>query len=302
MIKNFTDLLSAAKNQKTMKLVVAAAQDEDVLVAVCQAAEQGIVDPVLVGDIEKIKELASKNNLKIDEYEMIEAVELTDAASISVKLVSDGKADFLMKGLIDTAILLKAVLDKEIGLRTDSQLSHVMVYETAAYHKLVYLTDGGMNITPDLEAKGKIVKNAIQVVKAMGANPVKVACLAAKEKVNPKMPATIDADALQKMSENGDFGTGVVVEGPLAFDLAVSEEAARIKGFKSEIAGDADILMVPTIEMGNGIGKAMTYMAQADSAGIIMGAKVPVVLTSRADSAKVKLNSIALGSVIAAHQ
>jgi len=302
MIKNFADLLNAAKNQQKMKLAVAAAQDEDVLVAVCQAAEQGIVDPVLVGDIEKIKELASKNNLKIDEYEMIEAVELTDAASISVKLVSDGKADFLMKGLIDTAILLKAVLDKEIGLRTDSQLSHVMVYETAAYHKLVYLTDGGMNITPDLEAKGKIVKNAIQVVKAMGANPVKVACLAAKEKVNPKMPATIDADALQKMSENGDFGTGVVVEGPLAFDLAVSEEAARIKGFKSEIAGDADILMVPTIEMGNGIGKAMTYMAQADSAGIIMGAKVPVVLTSRADSAKVKLNSIALGSVIAAHQ
>jgi len=302
MIKNFTDLLSAAKNQKTMKLVVAAAQDEDVLVAVCQAAEQGIVDPVLVGDTDKINEIATKNNLSIDGYETIEAVDLTEAARVSVKLVSDGKADFLMKGLIDTAILLKAVLDKEIGLRTDSQLSHVMVYETAAYHKLVYLTDGGMNITPDLAAKGKIVQNAIQVVKAMGANPVKVACLAAKEKVNPKMPATIDADALQKMCENGDFGTGVIVEGPLAFDLAVSAEAAKVKGFKSEIAGDADVLMVPTIEMGNGIGKAMTYMAQADSAGIIMGAKVPVVLTSRADSSKVKLNSIALGSVIAAHQ
>ena len=302
MIKNFADLLNAAKNQQKMKLAVAAAQDEDVLVAVCQAAEQGIVDPVLVGDTDKINEIATKNNLSIDGYETIEAVDLTEAARVSVKLVSDGKADFLMKGLIDTAILLKAVLDKEIGLRTDSQLSHVMVYETAAYHKLVYLTDGGMNITPDLAAKGKIVQNAIQVVKAMGANPVKVACLAAKEKVNPKMPATIDADALQKMCENGDFGTGVIVEGPLAFDLAVSAEAAKVKGFKSEIAGDADVLMVPTIEMGNGIGKAMTYMAQADSAGIIMGAKVPVVLTSRADSSKVKLNSIALGSVIAAHQ
>ncbi len=302
MIKNFSDLLNAAKDQQTMKLAVAAAQDEDVLVAVCQAAEQGLVDPVLVGDTNRINEIAKKNDLKIEGYEIIEAVELEDAARISVKLVSDGKADFLMKGLIDTAILLKAVLNKEIGLRTDSQLSHVMVYEVEAYHKLVYLTDGGMNITPDLDAKGKIVQNAVQVVKAMGANPVKVACLAAKEKVNPKMPATIDADALQKMCENGDFGTGVIVEGPLAFDLAVSEEAARIKGFKSEVAGDADILMVPNIEMGNGIGKAMTYMAQADSAGIIMGAKVPVVLTSRADSAKVKLNSIALGSVIAANQ
>jgi len=302
MIKNFAELMNAAKNQETMKLAVAAAQDEDVLVAVCQAAEQGLIDPVLVGDIKAVKEIAAKNNLNVDGYELVEATELAEAASISVKLVSDGKADFLMKGLIDTAILLKAVLDKEIGLRTDSQLSHVMVYETAAYHKLVYLTDGGMNITPDLEAKGKIVQNAVQVVKAMGASPVKVACLAAKEKVNPKMPATVDADALQKMSENGDFGEGVIVEGPLAFDLAVSEEAARVKGFKSEIAGDADVLMVPTIEMGNGIGKAMTYMAQADSAGIIMGAKVPVVLTSRADSAQVKLNSIALGSVIAAHK
>lgn len=302
MIKNFAELMNAAKNQETMKLAVAAAQDEDVLVAVCQAAEQGLIEPVLVGDIKAVKEIAAKNNLNVDNYELVEATELAEAASVSVKLVSDGKADFLMKGLIDTAILLKAVLNKEIGLRTDSQLSHVMVYETAAYHKLVYLTDGGMNITPDLEAKGKIVQNAVQVVKAMGASPVKVACLAAKEKVNPKMPATVDADALQKMGENGDFGENVIVEGPLAFDLAVSEEAARIKGFKSDIAGDADILMVPTIEMGNGIGKAMTYMAQADSAGIIMGAKVPVVLTSRADSAQVKLNSIALGSVIAAYK
>ncbi len=302
MIKNFADLLNAAKNQQTMKLAVAAAQDEDVLVAVCKAAEQGLIDPVLVGDIEKVKEIATKNNLSIDGYELVEAIELAEAARVSVKLVSDGKADFLMKGLIDTAILLKAVLDKEIGLRTDSQLSHVMVYEVPSYHKLVYLTDGGMNITPDLEAKGKIVHNAVQVVKAMGAEPVKVACLAAKEKVNPKMQATVDADALQKMGENGDFGSGVIVEGPLAFDLAVSEEAARVKGFKSQIAGDTDILMVPTIEMGNGIGKAMTYMAQADSAGIIMGAKVPVVLTSRADSAQVKLNSIALGSVIAAYK
>lgn len=301
MIRNFKELLSAAKEQQTMRLAVAAAQDEDVLVAVMQAAEQGLVAPVLVGDKEKIEAIARDKDLKMDGVEIVNCVDLPEAARTTVALVKEGKADFVMKGLIDTAILLKAVLDKEIGLRTDSQLSHVMVYDANAYHKLLYLTDGGMNITPDLDAKKMIVKNAIQVVQAMGTEKVKVACLAAKEKVNPKMPATVDADALQKMCEAGEFAKGALVEGPLAFDLAVSKEAARIKGFTSEVAGDADVLMVPNIEMGNGIGKSMTYIGQADSAGIIMGAKVPVVLTSRADSAQVKLNSIALGSVIAAY-
>ncbi len=302
MIRNFQDLMQVAKEQKTMRLAVAAAQDEDVLVAVLEAAQQGLVEPVLVGDLAQVKAIAEEKNMSLEGCQMIEAIDLTEAARVTVALVKEGKADFVMKGLIDTAILLKAVLDKEIGLRTDSQLSHVMVYDAKAYHKLLYLTDGGMNITPDLDAKKMIVANAIDVVKAMGVETVKVACLAAKEKVNPKMPATVDADALQKMSEAGDFGTGVVVEGPLAFDLAVSEEAAKIKGFTSDVAGDADVLMVPNIEMGNGIGKSMTYIGQADSAGIIMGAKVPVVLTSRADSAQVKLNSIAMGSVIAAYK
>jgi len=300
MIKNFDELKLIAREQSKMKLAVAAAQDEEVLIAVCSAAELGFVEPILVGDEELINHLAMEHHLDISHYQMIDKKDLNEAARSAVGLVSSGKADFVMKGILDTSILLKAVLDKEIGLRTDSQLSHVMVYKTGNYHKLLFLTDGGMNIAPGLEEKVKITKNAVQVAKAMGMETVKVACLAAKEKVDPKMPATIDADALKKMGEIGEFGKGVIVDGPLAFDLAVSHEAAQIKKFESKVAGDADVLLVPTIEMGNGIGKALTYLANAESAGIIMGAKAPVVLVSRADTHEVKLNSIALGSVIAA--
>lgn len=302
MIKNLNELLSSAKEQVTMKLVVAAAQDEDVLLAVAKAAEESIVSPILVGDQQKIEAIASEHNLDLTDYKIIHIEDLTEVAKVSVELVRNGEADFVMKGLIDTAILLKAVLDKEIGLRTDSQLSHVMVYDIPTYHKLMFFTDGGMNIAPDLSAKTAITKNAIQVAKALGNEEVKVACLAAKEKVNPKMPATVDAHALQEKCVAGEFGTGVIVEGPLAFDLVVSKEAAETKGFKSAIAGDVDVVVVPTIEVGNGIGKTLTYLGNAKSAGIIMGAKAPVVLVSRADSFEDKLNSIALGSVIAAYK
>ncbi len=301
MINNFNELLKCAKEQQTMRLVVAAAQDEDVLVAVSSAAEMGLIEPILVGKAEMIKSIAKEKDLDIENYELIDISDLTEAARVSIKLVSDDKADFVMKGLIDTSILLKAILDKEIGLRTDSLLSHVMVYDVPTYHKFLFLTDGGMNIAPSLEEKAHILRNSIQVARAMGNENVKVACLAAKEKVNSKMPATIDGAKLSEMSNDGEFGKGVVVEGPLAFDLAVSKEAAEIKNFHSEVAGDTDILLVPTIEVGNGIGKALTYMANAVSAGIIMGAKAPVVLVSRADTYESKLNSIALGSVIAAN-
>ncbi|MCK8061176.1 MULTISPECIES: bifunctional enoyl-CoA hydratase/phosphate acetyltransferase [unclassified Fusibacter] len=300
MIKSLNELIGAAKAQSKMRLAVAAAEDADVLSAVVKAAEQGIVEPVLVGDSQAIGQLASELGLDISAYELIASQSLEESAKLAVSLVSAGKADFLMKGLIDTAILLKAVLDKEIGLRTESQLSHVMVYEVPNYHKLIYLTDGGMNIEPDLEAKAKILGNAVLVAKALGNQEVKVACIAAKEKVNPKMPVTVEARALQERGEKGEFGPGVIVEGPLAVDLAFSKEAAQIKKFESRIAGDTDIVLVPNIEVGNGIGKSLTYLAGASSAGIIMGAKAPVVLVSRADDYETKLNSIALGSVIAA--
>ncbi len=301
MIKSFEDLMRVAKDQRRMRLAVAAAEDQEVLQAVKDATKAGIVVPVLVGDLVKIKKTAEEIDFDLTAYPLIEAKTLEEAAQISVRMVHDGEADFLMKGLIDTSVLLKAVLDKTYGLRTDSQLSHVMIYASENYHKLLFLTDGGMNITPTLEEKVLIVKNAVDTAKALGIDTVKVAALAAKEKVNPKMQATVDARALQDLCRQGGFGEGVVLEGPLALDLAVSAKAAQVKGFESEIAGDADILLVPTIEMGNGIGKALTYLAKADSAGVIMGARVPIVLVSRADSYEAKLYSIALGSVVAAN-
>lgn len=302
MIKRLDELLKAAKQGKTMRLVVAAAQDEDVLSAICKAAEEDLIEPILVGDKSEIHQIAEREKLNIKKYEIIDVVDLTEAAKVSVKLVSEGKGDFLMKGLIDTSILLKAVLDKEIGLRTDRLLSHVMIYEVPHYHKLIFLTDGGMNIEPSFEEKVKIAENAIDACKALGNEVVKVAALAAKEKVSEKMPTTVDARKLQELCKEGAFGEGVILEGPLALDLAVSKEAAVVKKFESEIAGDVDILLVPTIEVGNGVGKTLTYLAGAESAGIIMGAKVPVVLVSRADSYEAKLNSIALGSVIASYK
>ena len=204
-----------------------------------------------------------------------------------------------MKGLLDTSILLKAVLNKETGLRTENLISHVMLYDVPSYHKLLILTDGGMNIAPSVKEKAMIIKNAHEVAKSLGIETTKVAVIAAKEKPNEKMPATMDARELQDMCNNNEFGDGIIVEGPLAVDLALSSEAAKVKNFKSEISGDVDIIAVPFIEVGNALGKSLTYLAGATSAGIIMGAKVPIVLVSRAVDYETKLYSIALGSHIA---
>lgn len=296
MIKELSELLELTGTR--MKLAVVACQDEDVLEAVVESYKAGISEPVLIGRKKETREIASRLGLDISEFQFIEEEDLEAAASKGVKLVSSGEADFIMKGLVDTSILLKAVLNKEWGLRTDSLLSHVMVYNVETYHKLLLLTDGGMNLAPSLEEKKKIIENSVIVAKALGNNEVKVAALAAKEKVNPKMQATVDADKLKQLSDEGKFGEGVIVEGPLALDLALSKEAARIKGIESPVTGDADVLLVPNIEMGNGIGKAITYLAKGKSAGIIMGAKAPVVLVSRADDKETKLYSIALGNAI----
>lgn len=299
MIKKLDDLLLIKGNM--MKLAVVACQDEDVLEAVVESSNMGITEPILIGDKEETYKIAERIGLDVSNFKFIEEKDLTLAAEIGVRMVSNGEADFIMKGLVDTAILMKSVLNKEWGLRTDSLLSHVMVYDVKTYHKLIYLTDGGMNLSPSLDEKISIVKNAALVVKAMGNETVKVAALAAKEKVNPKMQATVDADKLQELSMKGEFGNDVILEGPLALDLALSKEAAEVKKFESKIAGDTDILLVPNIEMGNGIGKAITYLAEGKSAGIIMGAKAPVVLVSRADDKDSKLYSIALGNMIASY-
>ncbi|MDD7753948.1 MAG: bifunctional enoyl-CoA hydratase/phosphate acetyltransferase [Clostridiales bacterium] len=301
MINKLDDMLKKLKGDKRVTLSVAAAHDEEVLLAIKSAVEMEIITPILIGEENKIREISKEINFDLSKFKIINKGTIEECAETAVKLVSSGEADFAMKGLLDTSVILKAVLNKEWGLRTDSLLSHVMVYEVPSYDKLLVTTDGGMNIEPDYDQKVKILKNAIEATKPLGLKHIKVACLAAKEKVNSKMQATVDARALQEAGERGEFGNDVTVEGPLAFDLAVSKEAAKVKGFKSKVSGETDIMLMPTIEVGNGIGKALTYFAGAKSAGIIMGAKAPIVLVSRADSHESKLYSIAYGALIAGH-
>jgi len=301
MINKLEGILHQLKGDKKVVLSVAAAHDEEVLLAIQSAVDKDIITPILIGDENKIREISKEIKFDLNGIKIIQKDTIEECAEAAVKLVSSKEADFVMKGLLDTSVILKAVLNKEWGLRTDSLLSHVMVYEIPTYDKLLVTTDGGMNIAPDYDQKVKILKNAIEATKPLGLEEIKVACLAAKEKVNPKMPATVDAKALQEAGERGEFGEGVIVEGPLAFDLAVSKDAAKIKGFESRVAGETDIMLMPTIEVGNGIGKTLTYFAGGKSAGIIMGAKAPIVLVSRADSHESKLYSIAYGALIAGH-
>lgn len=275
------------------KIAVANAQDEDVLKAIKKAVNENICKPILVGDKDKITQLADIIELELNNIDIIDEKDGKEACRKAVELVSSGKADIVMKGLVDTSIILKAVLDKEIGLRTGNVLSHAAVFSVDTYHKFFIVTDAAMSIAPSVEEKGQIIENTLTLSRALGAELPKVAVICAKEKVNPKMQATIDAGELVQMQKNGKI-SGCIVEGPYALDNAISKEAAELKGIKGEVAGDADILLMPDIEAGNILYKALTYLANADNAGIILGAKAPIVLTSRADSDKAKLNSIAL--------
>ena len=302
MIKKLDEMLDVLKGSEKVILSVAAAHDEEVLLAIKSATEMGIIIPILVGHEDEIRNISKEINFDLDGIKIINKETIEECAEVAVKLVSSKEADFVMKGLLDTSVILKAVLNKEWGLRTDSLLSHVMIYEVNFYHKLLVTTDGGMNIAPDYEQKVKILKNAIKATEPLGLKTIKVAALAAKEKVNPKMQATIDAKQLEEAGKNGEFGDNVIVEGPLAFDLAVSKEACEVKKFKTQVGGDVDIILMPTIEVGNGIGKAFTYAAGAKSAGIIMGAKAPIVLVSRSDTHESKLYSIAYGAIVASHK
>ena len=302
MIKKLDQMLDVLKGSEKVVLSVAAAHDEEVLLAIKSATEMNIITPILVGQEDKIRKISDEINFDLNGIKIIDKETIEECAEVAVKLVSSKEADFVMKGLLDTSVILKAVLNKEWGLRTDSLLSHVMVYEADFYPKLLVTTDGGMNIAPNYEQKVKILKNAIKATEPLGLETIKVCALAAKEKVNPKMQATVDAKELEDACKNGEFGENVIVEGPLAFDLAVSKEACEVKGFKTEVGGDVDIILMPTIEVGNGIRKAFTYAAGAKSAGIIMGAKAPIVLVSRSDTHESKLYSIAYGAIVAAHK
>ena len=299
MIRSLETLRTSLGEQGRSKIAVAVAQDAEVLLAVNAAYNLGIASAVLVGDEAEIRAIAEKLNIDLTNYEILHEADKNEACRKAVKLVRDKDADVVMKGIVDTSVILKAVLDKEIGLRMSPVLSHVAVFEVPGYDRLFYLTDAAMNIAPDVEAKKHILKNAVQVAHALGnENPI-AACLCAVEKVNPKMQATLDAAALVEANQNGEID-GCTVIGPLALDNAISVEAAHHKGITDPNAGHADILLVPAIEVGNVFYKSMVFMARAKNAGVIVGAKAPVVLTSRADSDETKLNSIALALQIAA--
>ncbi len=299
MIKNFDELIKVAKDRGPKKLSVACAQDDDVMMAVENARKAGIVEAILVGDQEAIAEVAKQQNIDLKNYEIIDIKDMTEASYKAVELVSTGKAHLVMKGLVDTSIVLKAVLDKEIGLRTGNGLSHVAVFDVPNFPRLLYVTDAAMNIAPDAATKKQIIENSVVVANALDLQNPNVGVICAKEKVNPKMPATVDAEVLVNMNKSGEL-KGCTVGGPFALDNAISEEAARIKGMKDPMAGKVDILLCPTIEAGNILYKTLSFLAGARSAGIIVGAKAPIVLTSRADDDDSKLNSIALGVLMAA--
>lgn len=298
MIRNFDDLMALAKNKEPRILSVAVAQDEDVLTAVKIATDEGIVKPILVGDEKKIREIADAMGWTVSPDGIIHIEDVTEACAVAVKQVTEGKADILMKGLVDTSIILKAVLNKEANLRTGNVLSHVGVLDIPTYERLLLVTDAAMNIAPDLETKKQIIQNAVTVAHSMSIEIPKVAVICAKEKVNPKMQATVDAEALVDMYNKDDI-TGCIVGGPFALDNAVSPEAAKLKGIQHPVAGYADVLMVPTIESGNILYKALAFLGGAEAAGLLVGAKVPIIVTSRADSEKSKLNSIALAMLMA---
>ena len=298
MSKNFDDLLSRVKECKRKKVSVAVAQDEPVLEAIKAAKEQGIADAILVGDKNKIKEIADSIGMDITQFEVIHEPDVKKAALFAIQLVSSGRADMVMKGLVDTATFLRSVLNKEVGLRTGKVMSHVSVFEIEGFDRLIFLTDAAFNTYPDLKAKVQIVQNSVSVAHACGIECPKVAPDCAVEVVNPDMPATIDASLLSKMNDRGQI-KGCVVDGPLALDNALSEEAAHHKGITGPVAGKADVIMLPNIETANVMYKTLTYTSNSRNGGILVGTSAPVILTSRADSFETKVNSIALAAVVA---
>ena len=293
-MRNIDDIIKFAKERGPKTISVACCQDEEVLIAVENGRKEHIVNAILIGDIDKTKKIAKNLNINLDNYELIDIKDMSEACLKAVELVSNGKADMVMKGLVDTSIILKAVLNKEVGLRTGNILSHVAVFDIEGYDRLFFITDAAMNLAPDVNGKKQIIENACSVARALDIEEPKVALICAKENVNPKMKDTVEAKELEDMYLRGEI-KNCVVGGPFALDNAISEDAARHKGMNHPVAGKADILVVPDIEAGNVLYKSITYFAKCENAGLIVGAKAPIILTSRADSDKTKLNSIALG-------
>ena len=298
MSKNFDNLLTKLKVAKTKKLAVAVAQDEPVLEAVKAAKDRGIADAILVGDREKIEAVATKIDMDLSSFEIVHEADVKKAALKAIELVSSGQADMVMKGLVDTATFLRSVLNKEVGLRTGQLMSHVSVFEIPGMDRLLFLTDAAFNTYPELKDKVSMINNSVKVAHACGVEVPKVAVIGAVEVVNPNMPATIDAALLAKMNDRGQI-KGCIVDGPFALDNAISEEAAEHKGVKGEVAGKADILLLPNIDVANVMYKTLTYMSECKNGGLLVGTSAPVILTSRADSFETKVKSIAIAAVVA---
>jgi phosphate acetyltransferase len=292
-------LLERCRSLEAVPTAVAHPCEETALAGAIEAGEKGLIAPILVGPAAKIQEIAKQHSIQLGKTRVVDVPHSHAAAARAVELVRQGEAELLMKGSLHSDELLSAVIAKETGLRTGRRISHVFIMDVPTYHKVLIVTDAAINIAPGLEDKVHICQNAIDLAVTLGVKKPKVAILAAVETVNSKMQATLDAAALCKMADRNQI-TGGILDGPLAFDNAISAEAAKIKGIVSEVAGDPDILLVPDLESGNMLAKQLSFLANADSAGLVLGAKVPIILTSRADSVRSRIASCAV-AMLAAH-
>lgn len=293
MLKSFKEVIERASKMEGKKIAVAAANDLNTLKTFAIAKDRGLAKGLLVGDADRIEKLAAENGIDLSGQEIYHEQEDAEAARVACDMVRKKQADVLMKGLVKTSTFLKAVLDADRGLRSGKLLSHVFVFEDRLNGKLVLLTDGGINIRPDVEEKAEIIKNAVELYRAMGGEEARVAALAAIENVNEKMAETVDARKLEDMSKEGALGN-CKVQGPLALDNAISKEAAKVKGLEGPVVGSADVLLAPDIASGNLLGKSLLYYGKSANAGTVVGTSAPVIFLSRADDENTKLNSIAL--------
>jgi phosphotransacetylase len=295
----YEQLLARCQSLEPIPTAVAHPCEASALAGALEAGAKGLITPILVGPASKIAEVAKRGGLDLGKARVIDVPHSHAAAAKAVELVRQGEAELLMKGSLHTDELLGAVVAKETGLRTGRRISHAFIMDVPTYHKVLVVTDAAITIAPTLEDKVDICQNAIDLAVSLGVTTPKVAILAAVETVTSKMPATIDAAALCKMAERGQI-TGGLLDGPLAFDNAISKEAAKTKGIKSDVAGDPDILLAPDLESANILAKQLSFLARADSAGVVLGARVPIILTSRADNVRSRIASCAV-AMLAAH-
>lgn len=294
----YDKLIARATEVPAASTIVVHPCDETSLRGPVEAAEAGIIRPIFVGPSAKIRAVADKNSLNIGKYELVDVEHSDAAAAKGVEMIRAGKAELLMKGSLHTDELMRAVTASATGLRTARRISHVFIMDVPSHPDTLIVTDAAINIAPDLDVKRDIVQNAIDLFVQVGMGTPRVAILSAVETVTTKIPSTIEAAALCKMADRGQI-TGGILDGPLAFDNAIDPEAARIKGIKSEVAGHAQILVVPNLEAGNMLAKNLIFLSKADAAGLVLGARVPIILTSRADSVRTRMASCAIASLFA---